>query len=159
MSPYETLSLLTSLLAAGIATYALVRGHRLAQKQVELQNEQAKLAALQHKLLVREQTAAAKADIRATIVSYGSDRRLVVANAGATPARNLRLSSLEEASTGNALTRSNLDEVFPVSELRPGEEVMVRLFVHLGTRFPTSMVFTWDDDSGHDQHREMKVGL
>jgi hypothetical protein len=159
MSSFELLSLLISLLAAGISAYALIRGHRLSLRQTELQQEQARLAALQHKLLVREQEARAKADIRAEMVRHGNGYRFNIFNAGPSTARNLRVTPLAVAGVEHPLSRSNAEEILPAAELRSGESVSVRLMVHLGSQFPMSVIFTWDDESGDDQQREMRVGL
>jgi hypothetical protein len=159
MSRYETLSILVSLLAAGIAAYALVRSHKLAKRQTALQEEQTKLATLQHKLLVRDQQARARADIRAGLVQIDSSYKLEVRNAGAAPARNLRLSGLDGPELDQILAGWNASEIFPMTELLPDEVVSVRAPIYLGTKFPITIIVTWDDDAGDDRQRELKVAL
>ena len=158
MSRYEILTLLISVLAAVISAYSLFRSYRISQRQTELQQTQADLAAFQHKLLVRDQQAKAKADIRAQLVpGPQSSFKLYVRNVGASVARNVRLEPTNQTGVEDALTRTDISDVFPVSELRSGEEVSLRLFTHLGTRWPLQAIFTWDDESGENQQREMRV--
>ena len=158
MSRYELLTLLISLLAVIISTVSLVRGHRLAVRQAALQRTQAELAALQHELLLRDEQDREKADLRADLVpTHQNNFKLVVQNVGACAARNIRLEPTNQAGVEDALTRSDLDEVFPVSELLPGQEVRVQLYTHLGTRWPLKGTCTWDDDSGENQTREIRV--
>jgi len=158
MSRYELLTLLISLLATVISTVALIRGHRLGVRQTELQKTQAELAAFQHDLLRRDERDRAKADVRAELEPAPQRSfKLVISNFGACVARNVRLEPTNQVGIEDALTRSDLDEVFPIPELLPQQEVRVRLFTHLGTKWPLKGTLIWNDDSGNDIKREIRV--
>jgi hypothetical protein len=157
MSEYELLSLLISLLAAFIAAYSVFRGQRTSQRLEELQKKQADLASFQHKILIKEERAKAKADIRAQLLRSGNSYKLTVSNLGTCAARDLRISGLEGDDINQILAGWDSSTVFPVPELRPNEDVSLRALVHLGTKLPFTCIFTWNDDSGVDRQREIKV--
>lgn len=160
MTTYETLSLLTSLLAIVVAAYALFRTHRIGLSQLDLQSKQAKLAEYQHKLLVREQEVRAKADLRASYVPYGRNgHKLMLINVGGVSARNIRIADLEGNPHPEPLIRSEAEAIFPVAELRAGESVTVIAAIVMETVLPTPLIVTWDDDVGRDQQRELKVQI
>lgn len=159
MSQYELLSLLISILAAVISTVALVRGQRLAKRQLQLQEQQARLAALQHKALTEDQGNRRRADLRAAFEKRERGYKFVLRNAGAAPARNIRLAGPNGEQEPEPLIPSEARSLFPVNELRPGEEVRAIAAIHLGSVLPAPLIFTWDDDSGANQQREIKVQI
>jgi hypothetical protein len=159
VSTFETVSLLTSVLALVISAVSLFRTRKVAARQLALQEVQTKLAALEHKILVRDVQDRAKADIRVALGRSGNGYKLEVRNVGLASARNLRLRGLNDGDLAQALAGWNADEVFPVPELRPDEVVHVRAMIHLGTKFPIPIVLTWDDESGSDLQREVQIRL
>jgi predicted nucleic acid-binding protein len=158
MSHYELLSLLTSIVAAIIALCALVRGNRLARKQLDLQRKQSDLASLQHKLLVRDQISEAQADLRVSLNNRGGGSYTFrLWNAGMTSARNVRIAGAKGEPIPEGLIRSQVEDTFPIAELRATESVSIVAAIVLSTAFPLKYILTWDDDSGTNHQREFPL--
>jgi hypothetical protein len=156
---YEILTLLISLLAAVIATVALVRGNTVAKRQLELQEKQANFAELQHKLLVLEQSSRVCADLRGAFIKDGRGHKSVLRNVGAAAARQVRIAGHDGISEPESLIKSRVHELFPIAELRSNEVITVIAAIHLGTKLPAQFLLTWDDDSGNGRQRELKVQI
>ncbi|MGE0444951.1 MAG: hypothetical protein AB7P99_06955 [Vicinamibacterales bacterium] len=159
MTKYEVLSLLVALIAALIALYGVWVARRAAADVKPLHQVQTDLAELQRKDLLRARHERAQADVRASLVRDGRSFRLTVENIGASAARNLRLSGLDDGSLDSILAGWKPEEHFPRAELLPGESVALLAAVHFGSRFPIRCILTWDDDSGDNRQREAALDL
>ena len=82
--------------------------------------------------------------------------RLHLTNAGGSIARSVRLSS-SAVKMQNVLM--NYDGTFPIAECRPGETVTLVAVLEYGVPLPLPITLTWDDDSGRDRTRDLRVNV
>jgi hypothetical protein len=157
---HETIALLVSVLSLIVATTALIRGHKLAKKQVEMQKKEAALAQALHKQLVRDQEVKTHADLRASFERQsGITHRFILRNLGPATARNVRLAATDGQSKPDALVDSQVRQFFPAAEILPGDDIVIIAAIMQSTILPLNYIVTWDDDAGKDQQRVLKVTI
>ena len=155
MSRYEIVSLLIAVIALVISTVSLHRTRRIAERQLKLQEEQAALSRLQHKVLSREQEENQRADLHVQLVDDGHSRRFVLSNRGHAPARNVEFGF----SGSKPVFPEQFNSLFAIKNFRPGEEFSLSALITLNTPSAVEGVFTWEDEFGRQHEHKCKIIL
>ena len=155
MTDYEGLSLVVSVVAAGLALASLWQSWRSSRKLIELQREQSDLARLQRGILEREQAATLRADIRLEVVGD----RLYVKNIGPAEARNVTLEVImPEGGSDSVLIESEMRGKLPVTLLSQDQIDML-----IAKTFPMPdalhMRVRWTDVIGQPQEQKQTLTL
>jgi hypothetical protein len=144
----EAWSVVVSLLALVVAGVTAIRQHKL-------QASVARLADAQLRQLARDREKDSQADLRAVLRKVEGNRwKFRLTNVGESPARNVRV-TMKDARPENVLLRA--DTLFPLSELRPQDHFETPAIIQLGTSWPPTMLFTWDDEFGKNRQREITL--
>lgn len=153
LSTYETLALLTALVAAVTSFVALYRTSKVAKRQLELQEAQAGFAKFQHEILAKEQSAKHQADIRVRLIQRGGVYRVVIENRGPGRAKDVIFEEFVPDGFQSPIIPSEADSLFPIPSLLPNEEVSMPASVHMGTALQFAVRASWFDHEGkrHEQ--------
>lgn len=130
-------------LALIFSVYTFRKTQNLAEKQVELVEDQKRLNRL---LLAKEQEAAVsskRADLSARLVKLGKGYSVKVFNRGNAVARNVRL-LVPDGTT--LLIQSDVDAKFPLEHLEPQSGVDLIARVYIGSASKQSLSIFWEDD-------------
>lgn len=157
LSFYEGLSLLVALLAAIVSFVSLYRTHRVAARQLELQEAQATLARFQHDVLAKEEAAKRRADIRIAVVEQGRDHRLVISNVGHGSARDVVFDVVHGDGKESFLIQSEMDELLPITELPPRHEVSMLIAPTLGSARHFLAQIAWISETGEHERMNLEV--
>ena len=157
LSLHDALSLSVALLAVIIALVSLRRTHRVATRQLELQEAQAAFAKFQHEVLAKEQSTKQRADIRISIVERGRGHRLVIANVGGGPAQDVVFDLVLPDGTTSFLIDSEIDGLLPVTRLLPGQEVSMLIAPTMGTARHVLARVAWIDERGEHVKQNLEV--
>lgn len=157
LSFYEGLSLLVALLAAVVSFVSLYRTHRVAARQLELQEAQATLARFQHDVLAKEEAAKRRADIRIAVVEQGRDHRLVISNVGHGSARDVVFDVVLGDGKESFLIQSEMDELLPITELPPRHEVSMLIAPTLGSARHFLAQIAWISETGEHERKNLEV--
>lgn len=152
MDTFQTLSLLTSLLAVAIASVALYRTHRVTQKQLELHEKQAAFAAYQHEQLLSKQ----RADVRVNLAQDLNRDKLVFLNAGHAAAFDVTF-EVGVDDEHSPIMEFEFKALFPIAQLRPGEDVSLLIAVNLQTPFPLPICVHWREEGGVERTAEYRL--
>jgi type II secretory pathway pseudopilin PulG len=155
MSPEYTslLSLLVSLIAAMIAATSLVRSRKLAQRQLELQAEQQKLARAQLELARAAAAKQERAEIVLSLERYENAHRFYLRNRGAATARNVDLAVASAEGKTSPVLDDDYRKLIPVREMPPGHEVAVWASLTMGTGVAFDCAWSWDNADGSREER------
>ena len=156
---YEGLSLTVALLAALISFVSLYRTHRVSVRQIDLQRVQADLAKFQHELLLKEEAAKTRADIRVEVVKRGKGHRMVFKNVGKGAAREVFFEPVLPDDGESFLVDSEIEELFPISQLRPGQDASMIIAITLGSPSRFVVKISWLGETGQREVQEIEVGL
>ncbi|MDH4191301.1 MAG: hypothetical protein OEW21_14015 [Betaproteobacteria bacterium] len=159
LSFYEGLSLLIALLAAVISFVSLYRTHRIAARQLELQEAQAALAKFQHDVLEKEEAAKQRADIRIAVIERGRGHRLVISNVGLGSARDVVFDVVLPNGKASFLIQSEMDDLLPITELPPGHEVSMVVAPTLGSARHFLAKIAWTSANGEHERKNLEVTL
>jgi hypothetical protein len=159
MSVFELLSVLIALLAVIVSFVSLYRTHRSAEQQVALQKVQADLAALQRRLLLKEQSEKQKADVRVSHIQEVQRHSFVFENLGPATAHDVRFALFVPEGQHNPVIESELNATFPIDTLRVGERVSMLVAVNLDTRFPLTGNVSWRSAEGEIQEEPCRITL
>ncbi len=156
MSRFEFLSLLIALVSAAVAAAALVRTRRTESRLIELQETQAKLAALQHTILAAEQEVNRRADLRAELVRSGpNEHHFVFSNVGASPAKNVSFAFYNLGPRKSPVVLpEQFNSIFPISEFLPNQSHRLRAILTLDTPSTFEGELTWFDSDGSTRKRK-----
>ncbi len=159
LSFYEGLSLLIALLAAVISFVSLYRTHRVAARQLELQEAQAKLAQFQHDVLEKAEAAKEHADIRIAVIERGRGHRLVISNVGQGVARDVVFEVVLPDGKASFIVQSEMDDLLPITELPPGHEVSMIIAPTLGSARHFLAQIAWIGANGEHERKNLEVTL
>ncbi|HKB58931.1 MAG TPA: hypothetical protein VKC56_02690 [Gallionellaceae bacterium] len=157
MANFELFSILIALLAAFISFLSLYRTHRVAMRQIPLQQIQADLAALQRRVLLKEQSEKQKADVRVSYVQQVRRHAFVFENWGPSTAYDVRFELLIPDGQHNPLIDSELKNTFPIDALRVGEKVSMLVAVNLDTEFPLTGQISWRSAGGELERAPCRI--
>jgi hypothetical protein len=144
-------------LAFIVSAIALWHSVRTSRKLTELAEPQARLAAAQHKDVLREQQRSLTADVRAELhnIRY-SAYGLRIVNHGPAIARRVRMQVVGTELKDNFMP-DQVQKTFPIAELSIGEPIELAVHRSLDQRYShLTLILSWDDDSGVDRQREVK---
>ena len=103
---------------------------------------------------MQEKKTAAEADgVVASLERVEGERRFVVTNIGETSALDVRFSVDAEREKNPPVSAGDLQRIFPVKELGPGEAVTVGAIITPGTGLHFRGVVSWKDPDGSEQER------
>ena len=156
---YEGLSLLIALLAAVISFISLYRTHRVAARQLELQEAQAALARFQHDVLARKEAERRRADIRIAVVERGRGHRLIVSNIGPGSARDVVFDIVVPDDKESFLIESEMKELLPITELPTGHEVSMLVAPTMGSARHFLARIAWIGEDGEHERKDLEVTL
>lgn len=152
MDAFQTLTLLTSLVAAVIAFVALYRTHRVAQQQLELQKTQAAFAKFQHEQLLSKR----RADVRVSLARDLNQYKLVFLNAGHAAALDVTFEVGVDEQHSPIMERE-FKALFPIPQLRPGEDARLLIAVNLQTAFPLPITVRWREEGDVERTAEYRL--
>ena len=157
MTTAEILTLLVSLVAVAISWVSLVRTRRLSERQLELQETTAALAAKQLTQIEQSEAAQATADIRVELTKLGKGYCFLIINRGPGIAYSLDFELIDCADS--PLLRGEIARKLPYPELRPDSRVKLRAALHMGSPTVYTARVSWQDASGGDRTEDMTVSL
>jgi hypothetical protein len=149
----DTITALIALIAVVISLVTLRRTRYFNQRQIELQEETARLDKLQREIIERELEEKSRREreiiekneeekkrkeaeeaigaVSARIVLHRGTPGIEVANLGKVELRNLSLSvEMIEPVDDRAFLESEINEKFPVTSIQPGDKIFVRTGPH-----------------------------
>lgn len=159
LSFYEGLSLLIALLAAVIAFVSLYRTHRVAARQLELQEAQTAFTKFQHEVLAKEQAVKQRADIRISVVERGRGHRLVISNVGSAPARDIVFEVVLPDGAESILIESEMDSLLPITQLLPNQEVTMVVAPTMGSARHFLAKISWLNEKGEFERQNLEITL
>lgn len=151
-------------IAVLISWISLARTGNLQRQQMQLHTKQAELIDLQLEALRKQAleptpSAQEKADVRATLESFGDTHRFVITNWGRVPARDVvfLLDPVEGRST--PLVEGDYDEKIPINELAPGGQVPVWAALAFGTGTVFPATWRWRNPDGSTEERQSLLAI
>lgn len=150
---------MVALLAAVISFVSLYRTHRVSVQQIELPRVQSDLAKFQHELLLKEQATKTRADIRVEVVERGRGHRMVFKNMGKGSARDVTFEPLLPDESESFLVDSEIEDLFPISQLLPGQDASMIIGITLGSHSRFVAKISWIGETGQREDQEIEVGL
>lgn len=92
-----------------------------------------------------------KSGIQASLDRIEGERCFQVVNAGTESALDVRFSVAAEREKNSPVSAHDLETLFPVKELRPGESVSVGAIITPGTGLHFRGVVTWRNPDGSEE--------
>jgi len=139
----EAGALLVSILSVIVAVVALIRTRKINERLIDLE-EQAQI----------------RGNISVSLYESAHRRyRFRIQNTGCVPVSGVSVEIKPKQGEGKPYIPSEFDEIFPVPQLHPGDEVtlIAPLSSDTGTHFQCSLV--WLDAEGKEQTKEQHVSL
>lgn len=166
MTSYELLSLLISLLAGVIAFVALYRTHRVAQRQlklqetqVELQKEQSALARLQRQQIEERQKLQSVADVGIYIAQSVDGHRFFLRNLGPATACGVNV-WVDSIRTGKSvLVAGDAQSKLPRAKLFPRDEIPLISAITMDTGNTFIARLRWQNESGDVTTKEVELAI
>ena len=145
-----------ALLALLLSAYATLQTALFNKKQKQLIALQEKLNLIHLERESHEAISNTKADISATIIDIGRNKKIRICNQGKSVAKNIRISFPE----GNdCVLEGEIYEKFPLEQLEKFAKVDICVAQHLGTKPKFTILLNWDDDYGVDRERKVYLTL
>ncbi len=154
MSAFEILSLLIPWMALVISIYTLFQHRRLQREANELQRATAKLAEKQLELLARTERERERAQLSLQLVGRQGEHLLLLRNVGAAEAVDVRIESVGEDSL---LVKHQIDSMFPLHYLKPGEEVRLGAAIFISSPPKHLVRVSWHDRDGTAREEEFTL--
>ncbi len=156
----EAGALLVSILSVIVAVVALIRTRKINERLIDLQQPQSALAEYELKTRGLEEQAQIRGNISVSLYESAHRRyRFRIQNTGCVPVSGVSVEIKPKQGEGKPYIPSEFDEIFPVPQLHPGDEVtlIAPLSSDTGTHFQCSLV--WLDAEGKEQTKEQHVSL
>ena len=155
MTLHEILSISVSLLAAVIATVALVRSGSISKRQLELEERHAELAEKQLVKIKENEEARSQAYVDVELERIGSDGIFAVSNIGTVSAFDVRC----RIDPHEPIFERDLEEKFPVRELRAGKTIELRAAFSMASPIRYVANVWWSNPDGSNKQDEFELHL
>lgn len=155
----DIIGVLIALLAIVISFVSLNRTRKFSERQIALQEETARLSALQRRILEREEEDRNKSDVDAYIYKAERGYRIGIRNTGNVEIRNVRIFVNATEGRTSPLVQSEVSEKLPVDKMRPGDEInlIAALTLETGTTFEAHI--KWDTVEGETYSSERMLSI
>ena len=146
MSHFETLSLLIPWFALVISVYTLVHQRKLQRDANDLQKATSELSKRQLQLIERDESDRKRVRLSLKLAGIPGARLLKLRNVGAVEARRVQV---ETAAEQSPFVKTQVDSLFPLASLRPGEEMemVAALFQDSPPKFQIRVKWLNPDDT------------
>lgn len=92
-------------------------------------------------------------EIEANLDRVEGERKFVIKNVGSVSAKSVRFTVQAEREKNSPVSAHDLENAFPVEELKPGENVSLGAIITPGTGLHFRGVVTWRNQDGSEQER------
>ena len=98
-----------------------------------------------------QETGQNKAEVQASLDRIGGERRFQILNSGEGIAFDVRFTVASEREKNAPISSHDLESIFPVAELAPGDTVEVGAIITPGTGLHFRGVVTWRNADGSEE--------
>lgn len=144
MTFYETLTIITSIVAVIISTVSLVRTRKIAMEQIELEKITADLSRLQIKQITEQDELKTKPQLNVAITTIGKSTHFVISNTGKGSAYNLNVELIDCPDNPLLSPEGKL----PCPEMKPNSRIKLFAAMHMNSPISYQVKLIWEESSG-----------
>ena len=98
-------------------------------------------------------------ELEASLERVGGERRFLIQNVGDASASDVRFEVQAEKGRNSPVSAHDLEHLFPIANLPPGEQVSIGAIITPGTGLHFRGVVTWRNQDGSAQERVYYISV